>query len=73
MLHVRALRGFLFFHPIVVGRVVSVVGKANPRPRDANAGVAIVVITDPSAREVSRPPGFGELAHSAGGHSTVTL
>lgn len=69
----RPLRGFLLFYPIVVGRVVPVVGKANPRPSNANAGVPVVIVTDPSSREISRPPGFGKLAHSAGGHGTVTL
>lgn len=73
MLHVRPLCGFLLLHPAVVGRVVPIVGKADPRPCNANARVPIVIITDPSPREVSRPPGLCELAHSAGGHGTVTL
>ena len=73
LLLTRPLRGFLLFHPVVVGRVVPVVGKADPRPRDANAGIPVVIITDPSPREVSRPPRFREFAHGAGGHGAVTL
>lgn len=73
LLLTRPLCGFLLFHPIVVGGVVPVVGKANPRPCNANACVPIVIITDPSPREVSCPPGFSKLAHGAGGHGTVTL
>lgn len=73
LLLTRPLRGLLLFHPVVVGRVVPVVGKANPRPCDANAGIPVVIITDPSPREVSRPPCFSEFAHGAGGHGAVTL
>lgn len=73
MLLTRPLRGFLLFHPVVVGGVVPIVGKADPRPCDANAGVPVVVVADPSPRQVGRPPGFSKLAHSAGGHGAVTL
>lgn len=69
----RPLRCLFLFHPIVVSRVVAVIGEADPRPRDANAGVPVVVIADPAARQVGGPPGFGQLAHSAGGHGAVTL
>ena len=73
LLLTRPLGCFLLLHPAVVGRVVPIVREANPRPCNANAGVSVVIVTDPSSWEVSCPPGFSKLAHSAGGHGTVTL
>ena len=64
---------FLLFYPIVVGRVVPVVWEANPRACNANAGVTVVVITDPSSREVGCPPGLSKFAHHARCHCAVTL
>jgi hypothetical protein len=58
LLLTRTLGCFFLFHPIVVGRVIPIVRETNPRPCDAYAGITIVIITDPSARKVSRPAGF---------------
>lgn len=68
-----SLCGFLLFYPIVVSGIIPVVGKGYPRPCDANAGVSIMVITNPSPRKVGGPPGFCKLAYCAGGHGIVTL
>lgn len=68
-----SLRSLLLFNPVVIRWVVSIIRKGYPRPRDADAGVPIVVITHPSPREIRGSPGFCKLAHSAGGHSIVAL
>lgn len=67
------LCSLLLLNPVVICWVVSVIRKGYPRPRDADAGVPIVVITHPSPREIRGSPGFCKLAHSAGGHSIVAL
>lgn len=73
LLLTRPLGCFLLFHPVVIGGVVPAVREADPRACDANAGVTVVVITDPSSREVGCPPGLGKFAHHAGCHGAVTL
>lgn len=49
VLCVRPLCCFLLFRSVVVGRAVFRVQQAYPRPRDADTGVSIVIITDPPA------------------------
>lgn len=69
----RSLSRFLLLHPVVVSRVIAVVGKGYPRPRDADAGVSVVIVAHPPPRQVGGSPGFSKLAHSAGCHGVVVL
>lgn len=68
-----SLCSLLLFHPIVICWIVSIIRKGYPRPCDTDAGVPVMIITHPSPREIRGSPGFRKLAHSARGHSIVTL
>lgn len=68
-----ALGGALLLHPAVVGGAVSVAGQRNVGASDADAGLSVLVVPDPAARQVCGPACLCQLAHCAGGQGKVTL
>lgn len=68
-----ALIGALLLHPAVVGGAVSVAGQGDGRSCDADAGLSVLVVPDPAARQIRGPASLGQLTHRAGGQRRVAL
>lgn len=68
-----AVLAALLVHPAVVGRAVSVAGQGDGGPRDADAGLPVLVVPDPAARQVGGPARLRQLAHRAGRQRRVAL
>ena len=68
-----ALGGALLLHPAVVGRAVSIAGQRGVGASDADAGLSVLVVPDPAARQVGGPACLCQFTHRAGGQGRVTL
>lgn len=67
------LIGALLLHPAVIAGAVSIAGQNHRGSGDADAGLSILVIPDPAARQVGGPAGLGQLAHRGRRQRRVTL
>lgn len=60
-----SLTGALLLHPAVVGGAVSIAGQGDGGSGDADAGLSVLVVPDPTSRKVGGPASLGQLAHCA--------